>query len=205
VLDPRRSGRADGAPGLGTGCGTAECRHCTEGHAITGPGAKVVVRYADGRLTKGYSYDFGAGRKSFHVFSGPNASGRPTSVPVSELKAVFFVRDFVGNGKYTERKGFENRDRAHGRAIELRFHDGEVLVGSTGDPQAGPGILFTPADPASNNIRVYAVWAAVRQMRVLPARSRSAPATRPSPPTRLPAWLQQPLTIPWSLKRSRAT
>ena len=37
-------------------------------------GVKVVVRYADGRFTKGKTYDFQVGRPRFHVFADPRIS-----------------------------------------------------------------------------------------------------------------------------------
>jgi hypothetical protein len=193
--------RTRSVPRPATACpASAECRHCAQENRVTGPGAKVVARYADGRLIKGYSYDFVAGRHKFHVFFEPNASGRQTPVLLAELKAVFFVRNHAGNAKYDERKGFEDGHQPHGRIVEIRFRDGEVLVGSTtGDPDAGPGVLFTPADPASNNVRVYAVWAAIRQFRFLPA--TSAPTRLRWLPARLQAWLRQPVTIPWTPPR----
>src|SRR5690242_10058929 len=56
-------------------------------------GVKVVVRYADGRFTKGKTYDFQVGRPRFHVFADPRTSDAlPVRVDMSDLKAVFFVR-----------------------------------------------------------------------------------------------------------------
>ena len=58
---------------------------------------KVVARYADGRLVKGYTFDFSPAQPRFHVFEQPSATGPSTQVLLRELKAVFFVRDFLGN------------------------------------------------------------------------------------------------------------
>ena len=49
---------------------------------------KVVARYADGRLVKGYTFDFGPSQARFHVFAHPAASGPSTQVLVRELKAA---------------------------------------------------------------------------------------------------------------------
>src|SRR5207247_523392 len=72
-------------------------------------GVKVVVRYADGRFTKGKTYDFQVGRPRFHVFADPRISDAlPVRVDMSDLKAVFFVRDLAG--PHTDRGEFpENR------------------------------------------------------------------------------------------------
>ena len=42
---------------------------------MTGNHRKVVARYVDGRLVKGYTFDFAPSQPRFHVFSQPTASG----------------------------------------------------------------------------------------------------------------------------------
>ena len=45
----------------------------------------------------------------------------------------------------------------------MTFRDGEVLVGSsTAYDAARPGFFMTPADPKSNNDRIFVVMKAVR-------------------------------------------
>ena len=39
---------------------------------------KVVARYLDGRLVKGYTFDFGPAQSRFHVFPEPTATGPST-------------------------------------------------------------------------------------------------------------------------------
>jgi hypothetical protein len=168
---------------------------------MMGPAAKVVARYANGTLIKGYTYDFAPGRRRFHVFSARDASADPTLVLLSDLKALFFVRDFVGNAKYDERKAFVTSERRVGRRVHVIFKDMEVLVGSTdGDISSTPGLFVTPADPASNNIRVYAVSTAVSQVRYMPADRpptipARAPVAKPPLPKRLIAWLLRPIPL----------
>jgi hypothetical protein len=178
---------------------------------MMGQAGKVIVRYADGRLVKGYTYDFD-GRGCFHVFPTLDASSDPIPVVVAELKAVFQVRDFAGNARYQERKTFAKTARPPGRLIEITFKDGEVLVGSTRcETNGGPGILLTPADPASNNLRVYAVVGAIRGIRDLQVDDPAALPARKAPkqrqlPQRALAWLLQPLTRPrvWLQRRPTA-
>jgi hypothetical protein len=81
---------------------------------------------------------------------------------------VFFVKDFVGNAQYNERKEYMPEDKPSGRKIEVTFADGEVLVGTTlgYDPKRAGFFLF-PADPKSNNVRVFAVTTAVKKVRYL--------------------------------------
>ncbi len=143
-----------------------------EGHRpgeLEGERAKLVVRYADGGILKGYSHDFSPDRPRFHVVVAMGELTRRTvEVRVKHLKAVFFVRDFVGDPSYNERKEFLPGQVVSGRKVEMTFTDGEVLVGSTvGYEPRRPGFFFIPADPQSNNLRAFAVAAAVSKVRFL--------------------------------------
>jgi hypothetical protein len=87
-------------------------------------------------------------------------------VVVSELKAVFFVKSLVGNAAYHEVKEFDGP--TSGRKVQVTFNDGEVLVGSTQAYQADrPGFFLVPADPQSNNERIYVVAGAVQKVTLL--------------------------------------
>jgi len=126
---------------------------------------KVVIRYADGRLVKGYTNDFFPNKPTLHVSAGPNDSG--AVILVKELKAVFFVKDFMGDPRHNESNTFDGR-RPSGRKVEVTFKDNEVLVGTTlGYDPSRLGFFLVPADPESNNIRVYAVNSAVKGIRYL--------------------------------------
>jgi hypothetical protein len=128
--------------------------------------AKVVARYSDGRVIKGFTQDFLPNRDSFHLFQAAQGSGEAIEVFVSELKAIFHVRDFLGNPSYEERKSYMEGEKPSGRRVEVTFADGEVLVGSTlGYDPKRQGFFFFPADPKSNNERVFAVSSAVKQVR----------------------------------------
>ena len=130
---------------------------------------KIVARYADGKILKGYSRDFYPNKPHFHLFAaGAGPSEEPTEVRIKDLKAVFFVRDFGGDPSYHERKQFAEGDRLPGRRVEVKFKDGEVLVGTTlGYDSRRPGFFFTPVDPKSNNLKVLAVAAAVTNVSFL--------------------------------------
>ena len=95
-------------------------------------------------------------------------SSEAVEVLLKELKAVFFVQDFVGNYLYNERKKYNQEEKPSGKKVEVTFADGEVLVGSTlGYDPSRPGFFLFPADPKSNNIRVFAVTTAVKKVRFL--------------------------------------
>jgi hypothetical protein len=129
---------------------------------------KVVARYIDGRTVKGFSQDFFPNKDRFHVSPADKSSDEGIEVFFKVLKAVFFVRDFAGDAQYNERKEYNQGDKPSGRKIEVTFKDGEVLVGTTmGYDPNRPGFFLFPADPKSNNIRVFAVTTAVRKVRYL--------------------------------------
>lgn len=130
---------------------------------------KVIIRYADGKLIKGYTNDFSPNKPQFHVRSvdsGPTDRG--VDVSIRELKAVFFVKDFAGNPEYHEKKEFSGSQQAVGRKMEVIFKDGEMMVGSTmGHDPKRAGFFLTPADPQGNALRVFVIAAAVTRTRFL--------------------------------------
>jgi hypothetical protein len=128
---------------------------------------KVVVRYADGKVIKGYTQDFFPNKDRFHLQPQQQSTGQDTQqVLVKDLKAIFFVRDFGGNPTYDERRQFADSDKPQGRKMEILFKDGEKLVGSTlGYEPNRPGFFIHPADDKSNNIRVFVVQAFVDKVR----------------------------------------
>jgi hypothetical protein len=127
------------------------------------------MRYADGRLIKGYTNDFFPNKPVFHVRSVDSSpTDKGVEVSIKELKAVFFVKDFTGNAAYNEEKSFPEGGRPSGRKVEVIFSDGELLVGSTlGYDPARPGFFVTPSDPQSNNMRVFVISGAVRNFRYI--------------------------------------
>ena len=129
--------------------------------------SKLVVRFADGRLLKGFCLDFSPPRGHFHLWPSP-ASPVEASVlvPMRHLKAIFFVSDFVGDANYREDKTLEGS--GHGRRIAVTFLDGEQLVGTTlSSRQDGVGFYVTPSDPKSNNTRIFVMSRAVRKVEFL--------------------------------------
>ena len=129
---------------------------------------KVVVRYSDGKLIKGFTHDFFLNKECFHLIPANNPSVEAIEVVIKDLKAVFLVRGFIGRSLYKERKKYIEGEKASGKKVEVTFVDGEVLVGSTlGYNPKLQGFFVFPADPKSNNIRVYVVSSAVEKVRYL--------------------------------------
>ena len=130
--------------------------------------AKVIVRYSCGRLIKGFTEDFSPPKKFFHLTSLDSPSGKPIEVSMEDLKAIFMVQDFVGSSLYKERKDYVEGEKPCGRKVEVTFVDGEVLAGSTlGYDPKRQGFFMFPADPKSNNMRVYVVSSFVKKVRFL--------------------------------------
>ena len=126
---------------------------------------KLVVRFTDGSTAKGFSQDFSPTRGQFSLWpSLTSARHEGVVVPVDQLKAVFFVRDFAGDPGYVEQKIFGHPSQ--GRRIEVTFKDGEVLLGSTlvYKPNA-VGFFVTPGDPKSQQHRVFVAAGAVSGVR----------------------------------------
>ena len=126
---------------------------------------KIVVRYADGELLKGFTQDFHPTRSQFSLWPSINSTPADrVNVPMSRLKAVFFVRNFEGNPGYRERKTFTVRGQ--GRRVEVTFVDTEVILGTTLNyrPDAA-GFFIVPADLGGNNTRIFVVASAVRRVR----------------------------------------
>jgi hypothetical protein len=129
---------------------------------------KVVVRYSDGKLIKGFTQDFFPNKELFHLIPANNPSGGAIEVSMKDLKAIFMVRDFIGHSLYKERKKYIEEEKPSGKKVEVTFIDGEVLVGSTlGYNPKRQGFFIFPADPKSNNIRVYVVSSVVEKVRYL--------------------------------------
>ncbi len=123
---------------------------------------EVVARYIDGRIVKGTCLDVDPNRPTCHIKTVEE--GKMVEVKLADLKALFFVKDFAGDSSHNESATIEPSDaRAKGFSIiELRFKDGERIVGLTARfPPIRPFFFILPADFASNNIRILVNRAAV--------------------------------------------
>jgi hypothetical protein len=130
---------------------------------------KVVVKYLNGKVIKGFMQNFSPNKDRFHLIPPDKASGGTIEVMVKHLKAIFVVRDFIGNPQYDERKKYVEGEKPSGLKLEVTFTDGELIAGSTllgYDPKRQGNFIF-PADPKSNNLRVFVVSSAVKSVRQL--------------------------------------
>jgi len=137
---------------------------------------KVVAHFIGGKVVKGISHDINAQKPFCHI-----RTAEQESIPVrlSDLKALFFVRDLAGDSKREEGRMLEGHDlRARGaHPIEVEFGDGERVMGLTaGYPPPGAFFFVLPVDARSNNLRILVNKAAVKRManQPLARRPRSA-------------------------------
>ena len=129
--------------------------------------SRIVIRYKNGHMLKGFTHNFVATKGFIHVSADPLASpDARTAVPFTEVKAIFFVRDHDGNPGYAESKRLDPSVR--GRSVSVTFSDGEEMIGTSANyNSSAPGFFVHPADPESNNERVFIVAASVRAVKFL--------------------------------------
>lgn len=126
---------------------------------------KAVVAFLDGRRLKGYIYNFSAQKDRFRLFLEKDTLQREAAdVQLKDLKAIFFAKDFEGNREYTESQVLTSQNGC--RKAEVTFLDGEKLVGTTDayNPEK-IGFFVVPADPRSNNLRVFVITKNTTQIR----------------------------------------
>jgi len=131
--------------------------------------SKVVARFADGHTIKGTTIDFSPGKDIFHVnMFKASTDAKSVEIFTRNLKALFFVKDFLGDPKYVHLNEFNLEHPTIGVKIMVEFKDGEVLAGTTTgyDPKRW-GFFILPADHDSNNERCYVVVAAAKYIRIL--------------------------------------
>jgi hypothetical protein len=128
---------------------------------------KVAVFLLDGSSEPGYlnpaSLDAG---DSIDLLT---PGGEHRSIPLKELKAVCFVREFTGPFE-PERKTFLSRPKLDGLWVRLRFRDEDEMEGVVPNDLLailGTGVQLTPPDLHGNVVRMYIPRSALVEMKVL--------------------------------------
>jgi hypothetical protein len=140
-------------------------------------GEKIVAQFRDGRLLKGFERNFSM--ESDTVILNDHKTNEEIRIPIEELKALFFVKDFEGSSDYVERKVFGIRKNL-GRKVFVKFIDKESLVGfiegeipwDKGFSLAKlgkrvKGFVLTPVDGDSNNERVFVMGSAIENVTIM--------------------------------------
>ena len=130
---------------------------------------KIVAHYQNGKMFKGSTNDFFPTKDPFHfVPSNTLPESKPLKLLTTDLKGLFFIKDFGGNPDYNEKKEFDPTKQLFGRKIKVVFKDGELILGTTNGYQKDrPGFFVVPADPNSDNERCFVVAAATREVSLI--------------------------------------
>jgi len=128
---------------------------------------KVVVGFLNGGRTKGYVHDFSALDESFNLLPQEDPlQGQGINVALKDLKAIFFVWEFIGNPEQHDSPRAGAPAQVGG--IEVTFRDGEKIVGRPDGYNAQRiGFFMYPANPKGNNIRIFVVTKNTRQVRLV--------------------------------------
>jgi hypothetical protein len=130
------------------------------------PANKIVVHDKGGNVFKGTTADFFPKRPLFHLSVGGMHGDEMKKIVVDHLKAVFFVKDFGGDKDYNEAEGLDALPGS-GKKIRVVFKDGETLSGYThAINMEQPGFFLVPADPKSNNERIFIVFSSLSTLEV---------------------------------------
>lgn len=128
---------------------------------------KVIVRKTDRDSISGYV------APSNFVVDGKlellNTTGNVVGIELSEIKAVYFVREFSDSEVMT-RKTFTTRPRTEGLWVRLKFKDNETIEGMMpNDLAQNPeeGFLLNPPDLRSNTQRVFVPRASLTSLTVI--------------------------------------
>ena len=98
-----------------------------------------------------------------------NTAGNVVTIDLSEIKGVYFVREF-GEPESLTRKTFTSRPREEGLWVRLRFRDNEVIEGRMPNDLVQEGIdgfSIIPPDTRSNTQRIFIPRSALAEMNVI--------------------------------------
>jgi hypothetical protein len=121
---------------------------------------KVIARFKEGSVIKGYAFDFSPLKTSFHL---NKENGEVVQIDTRKLKALFFVKDLNGNQYYYE--NYNDIISGTGKKVEVHFNDDEVVTGYT--MSCSPdrhGFFLTPADCDCNNERIFVIKTATKKI-----------------------------------------
>lgn len=115
-------------------------------------------------------------------------NGEHRQVPLKEIRAVYFVRDFTEDYE-PERKAFFSRPKLDGLWVRLKFRDNETLEGVVSNDLLAlldSGIQITPPDLNGAAVRIFVPRSALSEVTVLGvvgvARRKPVAAAAPAQP-----------------------
>ena len=134
--------------------------------AATSTHKKVVVTFSDRSTLQGYL-------NPLHLPDDPldvlTTNGEHREVPLKDIRAVYFVRDFTDDYE-PERKAFFSRPKLDGLWVRLKFRDNETLEGVVSNDLLAlldSGIQITPPDLNGAAVRIFVPRSALSEVTVL--------------------------------------
>jgi hypothetical protein len=127
---------------------------------------KVVVTFADRTTLQGYLNPTRLPDDPLDVLT---TNGEHRDLPLKEIRAVYFVRDFTDDYE-PERKAFFSRPKLDGLWVRLKFRDNETLEGVVSNDLLAlldSGIQITPPDLNGAAVRIFVPRSALSEVTVL--------------------------------------
>jgi len=132
---------------------------------------KVVAKYQNGEIIKGWVEDFRPDRDTFILYPLIEYSEEETlEIKFDSLKAVFFVKEFIGDKNYKKVRTFDVylKITPSQRKLIVNFKDGEHLYGTSHSyGRYKVGFFVYPVDPKDNSDRLFVVHSAVESVRLM--------------------------------------
>jgi hypothetical protein len=96
-------------------------------------------------------------------------AGSLSRLPVGEIRAICFIREFEGTETWRKQRTFLSRPKAPGLWVRLKFRDGETLEGTMPNNllNEASGFAIVPPDPTFQNQRMFVPREAVSAVEVL--------------------------------------
>ena len=132
---------------------------------------KAVVKYQNGEIIKGWIEDFQPDQESFVLFLliEYNEEER-MEINFESLKAVFFVKNFIGDKYYKKVRTFnvDLKIIPSQRKLIVNFLDGEHLYGTSHSyGRYKVGFFVYPIDSKDNSERIFVVHKAIESIRLM--------------------------------------
>ena len=132
---------------------------------------KAVVKYRNGEIIKGWVEEFRPDRDFFILYPLIEYSKEDSlEIDFSSLKAVFFVKNFIGNKDYKKVRTFNvaSKITPSQRKLIVNFKNGEHLYGTSHSyGRYKVGFFVFPIDPKDNNERIFVVRKAIENIHLM--------------------------------------
>jgi len=132
---------------------------------------KVVIKYQNKEIVKGWIEDFRPDRESFLLFPLIEYSAEERiEIKFASLKAVFFVKNFIGDKNYKKVRTFDVdlKITPSQRKLIVNFLDAEHLYGTSHSyGRYKVGFFVYPIDPKDNSDRIFVIHKAIKSVRLM--------------------------------------